>query len=66
MTLLKSGEIQRIYLGIGTNYYGRLALHDTVRLMSECDLYIGMDGGLMHFCSIYSYALLYYFWMYLP
>jgi ADP-heptose:LPS heptosyltransferase len=39
------------YLGIGTNYYGRLALHDTVRLMSECDLYIGMDGGLMHFAQ---------------
>ena len=48
------------YLGIGTNYYGRLALHDTVRLMSECDLYIGMDGGLMHFAqSIHMPALLF-------
>ena len=39
------------YLGIGDNYYGKLSLSETVELMLESDMYVGMDGGLMHFAQ---------------
>lgn len=39
------------YLGIGDNFYGKLKLSETVELMLESDMYIGMDGGLMHFAQ---------------
>ncbi|MBE6095221.1 MAG: glycosyltransferase family 9 protein [Schwartzia succinivorans] len=45
--LYEIGGDARSYLGVGKNCYG-LALHDTVRLMSEMDLYVGIDNGLMH------------------
>jgi len=35
------------YLGVGEDYYG-LQLHDSVKVMAKTDMYIGMDGGLMH------------------
>lgn len=35
------------YLGIGIDSFN-LCIHDTVKLMSETDMYIGMDNGLMH------------------
>ena len=45
--LYEIGGDEKNYLGVGKKCYG-LALHDTVKLMSEMDLYIGMDNGLMH------------------
>jgi hypothetical protein len=44
------GYDEHNYLGIGKKCYG-MKLHDTVALMSTMDLYIGMDGGLMHFAQ---------------
>lgn len=35
------------YLGVGEDCFG-LSLHESVELMSETDLYIGVDNGLMH------------------
>ncbi len=35
------------YLGVGKNCFG-MELHDSVTLMSEMDLYVGLDNGLMH------------------
>lgn len=35
------------YLGVGKNCFG-MELHDTVKLMSEMDLYVGLDNGLLH------------------
>lgn len=45
--LYEIGGDAKNYLGVGKNCYG-LPLHDTVKLMSEMDLYVGMDNGLMH------------------
>lgn len=45
--IFEIGGDERNYLGVGKNCYG-MALHDTVKLMSEMDLYIGVDNGLMH------------------
>ena len=49
--IIEIGQNPDYYLGVGDNYYGRLNLHDTVQLMLNCDLYIGMDRGLMHFAQ---------------
>ena len=35
------------YLGVGKDCYG-LELHDSAKVMSDTDLYIGLDNGLMH------------------
>ncbi len=41
------GGDEETYLGVGENCFG-MELHDTVRLMSEMDLYVGLDNGLLH------------------
>lgn len=41
------GKDEETYLGVGENCFG-IELHDTVRLMSEMDLYVGLDNGLLH------------------
>ncbi len=38
------------YLGVGKNCYG-LRFPETIRLMSQMDLFIGVDNGLMHFAQ---------------
>ncbi len=40
------GDVEN-YLGVGENCFG-MELHDTVKLMSEMDLYVGLDNGLLH------------------
>lgn len=45
--IFEIGRKPENYLGIGKNCYG-MELHETAYLMSKMDLYIGMDGGLMH------------------
>lgn len=49
-SIYEIGCDKKNYLGIGKMCYG-MKLHDTVELMSHMDLYIGMDGGLMHFAQ---------------
>lgn len=41
------GSDDKNYLGVGKNCFG-LELHETAELMSEMDLYVGLDNGLMH------------------
>ena len=49
--IVEIGSDPAKYLGIGDNFYGKLKLNETVELMMESDLYVGMDGGLMHFAQ---------------
>lgn len=39
------------YLGIGDNLVGKLTLPETVSLIQQSELYVGFDGGLMHFAQ---------------
>ena len=41
------GVDKQKYLGVGENCYG-MKLHDSVRVMSETDMYVGVDNGLFH------------------
>ncbi len=49
--IIEIGSNPDKYLGIGENYYGKLKLSETIELMQEADVYVGMDGGLMHFAQ---------------
>lgn len=44
------GSNEDYYLGIGKNCYG-ISFKETMALMSQMDLYIGLDNGLMHFAQ---------------
>ena len=45
--LYEIGSKEENYLGVGKNCYG-LALEESMKLMANMDLYVGLDNGLMH------------------
>lgn len=45
--LMEVGSRRENYLGVGEDCFG-FSLHDTLELMSNTDLYFGVDNGLMH------------------
>lgn len=49
--IIEVGRDPASYLGLGENKVGKLSLPATLELMSSCKMYVGFDGGLMHFAQ---------------
>lgn len=45
--IFEIGSNKKNYLGVGIDCFG-MEFEDTVSLMSEMDMYVGLDNGLMH------------------
>jgi len=47
--IVEVGHDKRNYLGIGENLIGKMSLQQTVGVIAKAKLFVGFDGGLMHF-----------------